>query len=94
MLIFFYFISSLNIHSQVYKVIESENDHVIIEFNFNNSYSVVDTIVEGRTYQKIRGEDHSFRNPGDPWVPEFKVFAGIPFDSKPTIKILEQKQSI
>jgi len=56
-------ISGLNTYPQVYKVIESGADHIIIEFNFGNSYTVVDTTVDGRTYQKIQGEDHSMRNP-------------------------------
>jgi hypothetical protein len=86
--------SGLNTFSQIYKVLESGTDHLIVEFNFGNAYSVVDTTVEGKTFQKIRGEDHSIRNPGDPWVPEFKVLAGMPFDSKPTIKIIEQRQSV
>src|SRR4030065_1521251 len=90
----FLLISGLNTFTQVYKVIESGTDHIIVEFNFGNSYTVVDTTVEGRTFQKIHGEHHSMRNPGDPWVPEFKVLAGIPFDSKPKIKIIEQRQSV
>lgn len=88
------FFTVLTSYSQVYKVVESGDDHIIIEFNFSKFYSVVDTTVEGRTYQKIRGEDHSFRTPGEPWIPEYKVLAGIPFDCKPTIKILNQKQSV
>ncbi|MCU0413538.1 MAG: C25 family cysteine peptidase, partial [Ignavibacteriaceae bacterium] len=87
-------ISGLNSYPQVYKVVESGTDHLIVEFNFGSYYAVVDTSVEGRTYQKIRGEDYSMRNPGDPWVPEFMVLAGIPFDSKPNIKIIEQRQSV
>ena len=92
--VFILFFSCLNIFPQVYKVIESGTDHIIVEFNFGNSYTIVDTIIEGRAFQKIRGEDHSIRNPGDPWVPEFKVLAGVPFDSKPEVKIINQKQSI
>ncbi len=87
------FFSHLNTFPQVYKVVESDEDHIIVEFNFGNSYSVIDTIVGGKTFQKVRGTDHSIRNPGDPWVPEFNVLVGIPFDSKPAIKILGQKQS-
>jgi hypothetical protein len=86
-------IYNLKIYSQVYKVVESNSDYITIEFNFEKFYSIADTSFEGKTYQKIRGEDHSLRNPGDPWLPEFKVLAGIPFGSNPTIKILEQKQS-
>jgi hypothetical protein len=89
----FLFVTVFNLYAQTYKVLESSIDHVTIEFNFTKSYSVVDTTVENKLYQKIRGEDYSYRNPGDPWIPEFKVLTGIPFSSKPTIKILEQKQS-
>ena len=89
----FYSTLSLNLYAQTYKVLESSFDHITIEFNFAKYYSIVDTTVEDRLYQKIRGEDYSYRNPGDPWIPEFKVLAGIPFSSNPTIKILEQKQS-
>jgi hypothetical protein len=94
LLFFALFLSCLNIFPQVYKVIESGTDHLIVEFNFGNSYTIVDTTIDGRTFQKIRGEDHSIRNPGDPWVPEFKVLAGVPFNSKPDVKILNQKQSV
>jgi len=81
-------------YSQPYDIIESGNDHLIIKFNLSNYYSLIDTTVDGVTYQKIRGEDHSFRNPGDPWIPELKVLAGIPFHCTPTIKILQKKQSV
>jgi hypothetical protein len=92
--IVFLFLSGSAAYPQMYKVVESGPGHIIIEFNFSSSYSVIDTSVEGRTYQKIRGKDYSIRNPGDPWLPELQVLLGIPFDSKPTIRILEQKQSI
>ncbi|HEY6437545.1 MAG TPA: C25 family peptidase propeptide domain-containing protein, partial [Ignavibacteriaceae bacterium] len=85
--------SPINLFAQNYKVLESSVDHIIIEFNPTKSYSVADTTVEGRAYQKIRGEDYSYRDPGDPWIPEFKVLIGIPLGSNPTIKILEQKQT-
>ena len=87
------FFTNLNTFPQVYKVIESDENHLIVEFNFSNSYLVIDTVVEGKTFQKIRGIDHSIRNPGDPWIPEITILLGVPFDSKPTLKILQQKQS-
>ncbi len=87
------YITPLNLFAQNYKVLESSVDHIIIEFNLSKYYFVTDTTVEGRKYQKIRGEDYSLRSPGDPWLPEFKVLAGIPLGSNPTIKILEQKQT-
>lgn len=88
-----FFASSHNF-PQAYKVIESNTEYIIAEFKFNNLYSVVDTIVSGKTFQKIRGENHSYRNPGEPWLPEYIVLLGIPFDSKPIFRIIDQKQSI
>ena len=92
-LIILFFSAVLNTYAQIYKVLESEADHLIIEFNFKKYYSISDTTFEGRSYQIIHGEDNSFRTPGDPWVPEYRVLVGIPFNSEPTFKILEQKQS-
>lgn len=82
-----------NTNAQAHKVIESANDYIIVEFNFGSSYSVIDTVVEGRIFQKIKGVDHSIRKPGDPWVPAYNVLIGIPFESNPSIKILQTKQS-
>ena len=92
--IFILFLLTFKSFPQNYKVIESSFDHLTVEFKLDNSYQVVDTIVEGRTFQKIRGLDNSYRNPGEPWVPEYIVIAGIPFNCKPTLKILESKQTI
>ncbi|MCL4279358.1 MAG: hypothetical protein KJZ60_06670, partial [Ignavibacteriaceae bacterium] len=50
-----------NTNAQAHKVIESANDYIIVEFNFGSSYSVIDTVVEGRIFQKIKGVDHSIR---------------------------------
>ena len=94
LVIFILFLSNFKSFPQIYKVIESGNDHLIIELNFVNSYRVIDTVQTGRTFQKIRGVDYSFRNPGDPWMPEFMVLAGIPFGSKPSFRIINQKQSV
>lgn len=92
--LFITFFSAFQSYSQIYKIIQSETEYVIIDFNFNSTYFVKDTLVEGRTFQKIYGPDLTYRNPGEPWLPEYSVLAGIPFGSKPTIKVLEQKQQI
>ncbi len=92
-LLIIFFSAVLNSYAQIYKVLESGTDHLIVEFNFNKYYSVSDTTFEGRSYQIIHGEDNSYRTPGDPWVPEYRVLVGIPFNSEPTVRIIEQKQS-
>jgi len=81
----FTFLSS----AQIFKIIESTSDHITIEFNFNNSYSVYDTLVDGRKYNVIKGDENYYRNPGDPWLPLVNLSIGIPHDSNPTIQILQ-----
>ena len=93
-LISFLIFPCLNLFAQLHKVVESGNDYIIVEYKFGNSYSLIDTSVNGRNYQKIKGPDHSIRNPGDPWLPEYKILAGIPFDASPQIKVLDFRQSI
>ena len=86
--------ATLEAYAQAYKIIESTSDHIIVEFQFNGLYSVVDTVYNGKTYQKISGENYAVRNPGDPWLPEFEVIAGVPFGSLPSIKILDIRQTV
>jgi len=81
----FTFLSS----AQNFKIIESTSDHLTIEFNFNNSYSVYDTLVDGRKYNVIKGDENYYRNPGDPWLPLINLSIGIPHNSNPTIQILQ-----
>ena len=84
---------NFNSFPQKYKVIESTNDHLTFEIDFSNSYSINDTLIDGKKYQKIYGGDFSYRNPGDPWLPELTTLIGIPHSSQPKIRILAQKQS-
>ena len=75
--------------AQDYKVIESTSDHVTVEFNFANSYVVKDTLISGKKYNIIQGDENYSRNPGEPWLPLKNINVGIPFNSNPKIKILQ-----
>jgi hypothetical protein len=75
--------------AQNFKVIESTSAHITIEFNFNNFYSVYDTLVDGRKYNVIKSDENYYRNPGEPWLPLVNLNIGIPHDSNPTLKILQ-----
>jgi len=44
--------------AQNFKVIESTSDHITIEFNFNGYYFVYDTLVDGRKYNVIKGDEN------------------------------------
>jgi len=82
-----------NSFSQSYHVIESQPDHIIIEFNFSQGYKIVDTVINGRTFQRITESGFSSRNAGEPWLPEYNVNIGIPFGSNPKVTVLENKTS-
>ena len=85
----FTFLSS----AQNFNIIESTHDHITIEFDFSNSYTVSDTLVEGRKYQIIKGDENYFRNPGDPWLPLLNINLGIPHSANPTYRILRNDKT-
>ena len=80
-----------NSFSQSYHIVESQPDHIIIDFNFSQGYKVVDTVINGKTFTHIIEGGFSSRNPGEPWLPEYNVNFGIPFGSNPKVTILENK---
>jgi len=49
---------------------------------------IENTIVDGRKYNVIKGDENYYRNPGDPWLPLVNLSIGIPHDSNPTMQIL------
>ncbi len=75
---------------QGYKVIESNQDFIRIELNFENSYRLTDTLIDGTKYSFVRDGDIFNRKPGDPWLPEFQVKLGIPEESQPKVLIENQ----
>lgn len=81
------------IQSQSLRVIESNDSHIIFEVNFNGTYTLIDTVVEGRVVNKIRGGEFSYREPGEPWIPNYGLNVGIPIGSSPSISILSVEES-
>ncbi len=82
-----------DLHSQSFKLIESNQDYLIARIDFGNTYSVVDTLIDGKIFQKIKGRDDLFRNPGEPWLPVYLLNIGIPFSSQPEVKIISKEQT-
>ncbi len=93
LILFITLLLNFNSFPQKYKVIESTNDHLTFKVDFNNSYVIKDTLINGKKYQRIYGGDFTYRNPGDPWLPESTILVGIPHSSQLNIRILAQKQS-
>ena len=80
--------------SQQYKIIQSNPNSLTIKVDFVDSYKITDTLVNGKTYQKITGRDDYFRNPGEPWLPVYVLNIGIPHSSNPQLKVLEKNHQI
>ncbi len=80
------------IQPQNYKVIESTSTYLKISFDFSNKYNLSETEVDGKVLTSISGEEYSFRKPGQPWLPTIYLSIGVPFNSKPSIKVLHLEQ--
>ena len=66
--LYFIFIALLlfsNSFSQSYHIVESQPDHIIIDFNFSQGYKIVDTVISGKTFQHITESGFSSRNAGE-----------------------------
>lgn len=86
-LLIFSFLSTFTF-SQKYTVLESNEDFIKIEVDFQNVYSFRDTVVNGIEFSSIRWDGYSFRNHGEPNLPLFYVTLGIPFGSLPQASII------
>jgi hypothetical protein len=73
------------------KTIESNLNYSIIECDFSNSFSIIDSAINGINYSFIIDNDISLRKPGEPFIPNRFVQFGIPFNSTVSIQILETK---
>jgi hypothetical protein len=68
--------------------IRKHPEHIKIEFNFENSYQIKEAEVNGRKYNYIEGKDINIRLAGEPWVPNYNLKVGIPYNSGISIEIL------
>ncbi len=81
--------------SQSYKVLESSGQKIKIEFDFNGRYQIKDTLINNVKFNFIKGGQSVTRNPGDPWLPDVNLNIAVPFNSSPTLKIINAvKQNI
>jgi hypothetical protein len=72
--------------------VESAQDHIVLEFNFNGRFEVRDTLVDGKKFNFIKGQKLTIRNSGQPWLPNAIANIGIPKNALPIVKILHVEQ--
>src|SRR4030067_542530 len=90
LLLAFYTLPFLNnlLLAQTHKILESTSDHIKIEYNFEKNYQVKEKIIDGEKFNYIEGEEFYLRKPGEPWLPNYNLNIGIPFNVKQVVKIL------
>ena len=77
-----------------YKVLESTPEYIKLEFDFQNSFTVKDTLIEGKNFNYIAGKSNGVRNIGEPWLPGVVINLGIPLNSNPQINFLDIENNI
>lgn len=71
--------------AQRYKILESNDEKIIVEINFENTYRIIDTLIDGTKVQVIRGPEFSLRNVGEPWLPVYNFSIGVPHSAEPNL---------
>lgn len=77
------------IYSQSYKIIESTDKHIKLEFSFTNAYKVTENLVDGAKFHSVIGNEINVRKPGQPYLPDYRLTIGIPHNSVPEIQVIE-----
>ncbi len=84
----FYAISTF---PQNYKIIESNDESITVEFDFSAQYSVKETSFNGRLFHYIDGMkmDELFRSNGEPELPNIFLNIAIPQSANPRLQIIK-----
>jgi hypothetical protein len=77
-----------------YKILESNDEFLKIEFNFSKGFTLKDTLLDNKIFTIIKGGEIADLKPGDPWLPYLSFNFGIPFNSASKIEILEINKTV
>lgn len=79
---------------QDYKILESDDDHITLEFNFANHFSVIDTLIDGIKFSFIKDSEFPLQEPGKPLLPARFYNIGLPYNSNAKVVILESEREV
>lgn len=79
--LFILFVLLKSTFPQTYKILESTTEQIKIEVNFENAYQFYERNVEGKKFSFVEGNEFNLRNPGEPYLPNYILQIGIPFNS-------------
>lgn len=75
--------------SQEYKILESDENHIKLEFDFANKYNISDILVDGIKFNRIEANEIPLQMPGDPFLPTKLYQIGIPHNSNAVVSIVD-----
>jgi hypothetical protein len=85
---------SHNTLSQDYKVLQSDDEHILLEFNFNGVFDISDFTIQGIKFTKITDLNYPLQNPGDPFLPTRFYDIGIPQNSNAILSIIDIEREV
>jgi hypothetical protein len=85
-------IISFSLQAQTIKIIESNSEHIKLEFSFPGYYSLKEKVLQGKKFTYIEKNGISLRKPGEPWLPTQNYKFGIPYNKLANYKILKIEQ--
>lgn len=80
------------LYPQSHKILESTSEFIKIEFNFEGSYQIKEKLIDGNNFHYIEGKEFNVRNTGEPWLPNYLLNIGIPYNTNPVVRILDFMQ--
>jgi hypothetical protein len=80
--------------SQDYKILESNQDQITLEFNFDGRFSIDDFFIDGIKFTKINDFNYPLQNPGDPFLPTRFYEIGIPQNTNAVLTILDIEREV
>lgn len=79
--LFILFVLLKSTFPQTYKILESTTEQIKVEVNFENAYKFYERNVDGKKFSFVEGNEFNLRNPGEPYLPNYILQIGIPFNS-------------
>jgi hypothetical protein len=80
--------------AQNYKILESTDEYVRIEFDFEYSYNIIDTLFDENKFNAVSGDPSAITQPGNPLLPAVSVLLGIPEGAEPSYTIITDNKEI
>ncbi len=91
---FIFLLLSTNSLSQDYKILESDEEHILIEFNFDGKFGIDDFTIQGIKFTKITDFKYPLQNPGDPFIPTRFFEIGIPQNTNAILSVVDVEREV